>query len=69
MVLKKTDLIVIAALSLRPTLLPPTSDPWQRRRNKLRQLSVATKASNPLLKEVISQATPRPLSLVMNLQP
>ena len=75
MVPMKINLIAIAALSQRLTLLPTSSDPWQRRRNKLRQLSEAIKASNPVIKEVISQATLRPLnhlfssrSLVMNLR-
>ena len=82
-VLKRTDLIVIAALSQRLTLLLlSTGDQWQRRRNKLLRLSEAIKASQLLLREDINQATPRhqdkkmplhqlfsSLSLAMNLLP
>ena len=73
-VLMRTDLTVIVAPSLQPILLLlSTRDQWQRRGNKQLQLSEAIRASQLLLREAISQATPRPLhrllskrSLVMN---
>ena len=73
-VLMRTDLTVIVAPSLQPILLLlSTRDQWQRRGNKQLQLSEAIRASQLLLREAISQATPRHLhrllskrSLVMN---
>ena len=72
-VLMRTDLSVIVAPSLQPTLLLSTRDHWQRRGNKQLQLSEAIRVSQLILREAISQATPRHLhrllskrSLVMN---
>ena len=65
----RTDLIVIEALNLRLTLLHPSiKDPWQRKRNRLLQLSEVTKANHQLLLEDISQATPRLLHQMFSRQ-
>ena len=76
-VLMRTDLTVIEVPSLQPILLLlSTRDQWQKRGNKLLQLSEATRASQLLLRGAINQATPRHLhrllskwSLVMNHPP
>ena len=76
-VLMRTDLTVIVALSLRRTLLLlRISDLWLRRENKQLQLLEAIKASRLLLQVAINQATLRPhhqlfrpRSLVTNLPP
>ena len=68
-VLMRTDLIVIEALNLQLTLLhPSTNDPWQRKRNRLLQLSEVSKANQQLLQEDISQATPRLLHQLFSRQ-
>ena len=68
-VLMRIDLIVIEALNLRLTLLhPSTNDPWQRKGNRLLQLSEVTKANHQLLQVDISQATPRLLHQMFSRQ-